>query len=251
MKLVVCGCSFSSPVEGEFKGTHWAELLSAELGADLIVLARQGVSNNVIRIQIDEAIKLNPDLVIINSTTPDRIEFPIDPDLSTVDPEKYTTYKYTAYDAEKGLKNFNYPGHDNTMVSETIFSIIDWPKHPYRDQPIDSYVKYATKLYASCLFDTGWKQQCDRWILNSGIWQLVENQIPFLYNSWLSQHNFRQSDNLPPRISAKHTVPPKLALAPLMRQYRPSVDPGYHTTLEGQQYIATEYLNILKNRKLI
>jgi hypothetical protein len=248
MKIVVCGCSFSSPVGGKFEGMHWSELLSLALGAELIGLARQGISNNVIRLQINEAIKLDPDLVLINSTTPDRIEFPIDPDLSTVDPEKYVSYTNGAYNYQNGLNNFNYPGHSNTMISETMFSIIDWPKHPYRNNPISSDIKFATKLYASYLYDTSWKKQCDRWIINSGLWELINNKIPFLYNNYITENK-----DLPQWVIDKHTVPSHLDLIRLMKLYKVegANDPGYHTTAEGQQFIADEYLKILKKRKLI
>lgn len=246
MKLVVCGCSFSAPVGGKFQNTHWAELLSSRLDAELIVLARQGISNNVIRVQINEATNLGPDLVIINSTTPDRIEFPIDPDLSGVNPGKYVTYDYSAYHPENGLKNFNYPGHDNTMVSETIFSIIDWPKHPYRDKPINTHIRHATKLYASCLYDTEWKKQCDRWIIGSGLWQLIDHGIPFLYNGWIIGNQ-----DLPLDVLEKYSVPAKLDLITLMNQYKIDEDPGYHTTIEGQKFIADEYLKILEERDMI
>ena len=77
--LAVCGCSWSaiSPLP-EYKNTHWSELIADMFDTELHNFAVGGVSNFVIRLQIDEVLKLNPDLVIISPTYSDRIEIPVD-----------------------------------------------------------------------------------------------------------------------------------------------------------------------------
>jgi hypothetical protein len=240
-KIVVCGCSFSSPVNGEYTGTHWAEILATKMNAELIVLARQGVSNNVIRLQIDEAVKHNPDWIFINATTPDRIELPVDKDLSK-EYKSYVSFEDSAYNPATGLKNFNYPGHDNVMISETIFSIIDWPTHPYRDRPLSAEIKFAVKSYAACLYDLNWKTQCDNWIIASGLWDLHDRGIPFLYNPWVLNTN-KLLHSLPTWFVEKYVLNQEFDFYKIMREYEPNVDPGYHTSAEGQIIIANNYFN--------
>lgn len=242
MKIAVCGCSFSSPVSGEYSGLHWAELLAKDLGAELLVFARQGIGNNAIRLQINEAIKHNPNFVFINATTPDRIEFPVN-----VEPDNARAHYVGfngAYSPKNGLQNFNYPGHNNTMISETIFSIIDWPHHPYRDKPIKSDVKFATKSYAAVLYDPAWKSQCDAWILNSGLWALHDKNIKFLYNPWIISKDLI---DLPLWFQHRYCVGEQVNLITLMEKYAPDEDPGYHTTDQGQQYIKDEYIKFMHN----
>lgn len=240
MKIAVCGCSFSSPVGGPHAGLHWAELLAHELNAELITFARQGISNNAIRLQINEALKHKPDFVFINATTPDRIEIPLE-----VEPDKARSHYVGfngAYQVERGLKNFNYPEYNNTMISETIFSIIDWPQHPYRDRPIKSDVKHATKSYAAVIYDPAWKSQCDSWVLNSGLWELHNKNIKFLYNPWILG---REMIDLPQWFQDKYCIGEQVNLISLMKKYAPEQDPGYHTTEQGQQYIKDQYIKFM------
>lgn len=70
--LIVCGDSFQSisdqsseDLRESFIGTHWSEVLSKKLDYNLINLAMPGCSNSLIVLQIMEAIKLNPSLIII------------------------------------------------------------------------------------------------------------------------------------------------------------------------------------------
>ena len=61
----------------KYKGTHFSELLAEKLGYELIVYAKPGSSNGGICVQIEEAIRSKPDLIIFGQTVADRIEFKI------------------------------------------------------------------------------------------------------------------------------------------------------------------------------
>lgn len=247
MKIAVCGCSFSSPVGGEHAGTHWAEIVARHFNAELVVLARQGISNNVIRLQIDEAMARGADLVLINATTPDRIEFPVNKD-SNKQYTSYVSFEDHIYRYRDKLKNFNYPGHDNTMVSETIFSVIDWPTHPYRNRPLSSDIKFAVKAYATCLYDLAWKTQCDNWIIDSGLWNLHANNTMFLYNPWVLNTSGALLNHYPDWFKEKYILPKTFNFYSYMRSYPTDNDPGYHTSPAGQQAIADLYIDILKGK---
>jgi hypothetical protein len=231
MKIAICGCSFSacSTIE-EYKGTHWSELLDH----DVYNFARQGVSNSVIRLQIDEAVKINPNLVIINATSPDRLDVPIN---------------VQGYNKQQGLKNFNYNIGPYNMLSETMFSIIEWEKHPHREKRVNQSIIESTKNYGAFLYDKAWRTQCDNWIINSGLYQLIDLGIDFIYNPWIINHDDTYH-NMSAEFVEKYFIPQSLNFKLLMHRYyvMPGLDPGYHTTLEGQQYIAAEYLKLIKER---
>ena len=269
MKIAVCGCSFSAlSLKKQYAGTHWGELLANELNAELLVLARQGISNNAIRLQIDEAIKLESDLVIINATGPARIEVPIDMTDST---SKNTPPPGRGYIKSRGLANFNYNKGPYSMISETMFSLIEWPRHQYRLKKLDPNIGWSTKSYSAFLYDSLWKMQCDNWVINSGLWTLHDHHIKFIYNPWMinmiypamnTQGTIQMDDNdrghgvavnyhdMPNWFVEKYFVPLSLYFREIARK-NPIVndeDPGYHINIEGQKFIADEYLKLIKEQ---
>ena len=250
MKIVVCGCSFSATV-AELPGTHWSEHLASMMGAELTNFARQGISNAAIRVQIDEAIKLKPDWVFVGATTEDRIEFPVVPFRKIDDGHpNHTAYdgNRSGYRKELGIKNFNYGDkHPYTVVSETMFSIIDKLPQNYRVGQVSADVQMAVSQYAAFIYDAHWKKQCDRWILNSGLWALHEAKIPFLFNPWI---NAEPKDfDMPDWFIKKYYVDWPLGFGRLCSEFPFSgSDPGYHTSAEGQAELAKRYYEYVKRK---
>ena len=75
MKLVVCGCSWSSR-DNAYPDTEYGYFVSEHYGWEYQNIARVSGSNFNIRLQIDYAVKyLNPDFIIVNWTTPDRVDW--------------------------------------------------------------------------------------------------------------------------------------------------------------------------------
>jgi hypothetical protein len=75
VKLVVCGCSWSS-IDNTAPETEFGSLIASHFNFDEYNnLATVGASNFVIRSQIDHACTLSPDLVVVNWTTPSRTEW--------------------------------------------------------------------------------------------------------------------------------------------------------------------------------
>lgn len=251
MKIAVCGCSFSAKIDGEYAGTHWSELLADMLGAELISYARQGISNAAIRVQIDEAIKDQADLVLIGATTEDRIEFPLKKFVKVNDGNPgYVTYpeNQNGYIKELGIKNFNY-GHKHPyrMISETIFSVIDKDfNHNYRVEKVSNDIRMAVEGYAAFLYDGYWKKQCDRWILNSGLWELHARNIRFLYNPWFIGHPGEY--DVPNWFSENYFLDHTAGFITVHNQFPANPDPGYHITPEGQKYLANLYYKKIKEK---
>lgn len=243
MKIVVCGCSFSSKsnVPG-YEGTHWSEVLATKLDAELVNYARQGISNNAIRLQIEEAIKQKPDWVFINATTTDRIEIPTD--------KRNIAQPELGYDYDLGLANFNYkPDEKTRMVSETIFSIIEWENnHPCRKFLVDKDTRIAVESYASFMYDLSWRIQVDNWVINSGLWKLYDLGIKFIYNQTIL-NEYKETHGLPKWFTERYFVSNDLSLMSLMRKYEGQFDPGYHTSPEEQVKIAEKYLQMMQERE--
>lgn len=261
-KLIVCGCSFSAPSH-ILPGTSYAELLAAKLDWDLVHLARQGVSNGGVRLQIDEVIRQRPDFAIIAPTFHDRMEIPasaapyVAPEnenkgwASDLQQHLQNTGLRNGYKPEDGILNVNYAGKPYNMICETIFSLAENYDHPYRSTKIDKHTQAAIKQYINHIYDSNWKFQMDTWIMRDGIVQAYLAGINFIVlpdNLW----NTRTVRGIIPDI-----VPDKFLITnglwtpghatylyPLKDKYK---DPGYHGEPESQQYLADIYYNIITN----
>jgi len=226
-KLAVCGCSWSAVSRlPEFKNTHWSELVADMFGAELHNFAVGGVSNFVIRLQIDEVLKLNPDLVIISPTYTDRIEVPFD---------------------------INRPENKNI----TLTSIINHNKEITKDQNVKTsaiwdledkgypYVKeYLTYFH---LRDV--KKKIDQWIIRDGIQQLKSKGIPLLLHP---QILWDEEDDVIEQIfngilDSTDIIGKKQSLFYNIFESRAEPDPGYHTTPNTQQKFAERLQKIIND----
>lgn len=188
-KLGICGDSFMASVIKDEKnlnngyGKHFTEVLAKMLDCELITYARKAISNQAIRLQIDEVIKDNPDYVIIGTTTPDRIEVPI----NDVTVENYMQkWKVSQYNFENGLYNIRYNGYENQselnnkfmeinpkFISSTITHLIN-EKCDLKEDTIE-----AIKSYFQYIYDMNWKRQLDTWIISDGIQKLIRSNMRF------------------------------------------------------------------------
>lgn len=192
-KLGVCGDSFMAAINksdanpNNGYGKHFTELLGNMLKCDVITFAKGGVSNQTIRLQIEEIIKEKPDHVIIGTTTPDRIEIPI-PDLHVNDyHDKWEEKNYHPFNSLYNIKyddtlNNQSQNHRGfklikpTMISETINNVIgNNKKHPH----ITKSKKLALNEYFDHIYDHEWKMQQDSWILCDGLYKLERRGITF------------------------------------------------------------------------
>jgi hypothetical protein len=124
--------------------------------------------------------------------------------------------------------------------------------HPYRSQPITQEAQAAMKQYINHLYDSAWKRQQDRWIMRDGIMQLFYSGVPFLLvaNTIWNSDTVREAF---PVVVPDHyfTLDFKQTPAYASNEWElpnKSQDPGYHTTPDGQVYLADVYYNIIKNQ---
>lgn len=192
-KLGICGDSFMAAINksetnpNNGYGKHFTEILREKLKCDVVTFAKGGVSNQTIRLQIEEIIKEKPDHVIIGTTTPDRIEIPIsDVSISDYD-DKWKEKNYHPFNSLYNIKyddtlnnqSSNHTGfkqHEPTMISETINNLFNYHKN---NKIVTKEKKQAIKDYYNYIYDYEWKMQQDSWILCDGLYKLEKRGITF------------------------------------------------------------------------
>jgi hypothetical protein len=201
--LGVCGGSYWTAVIEDEKipdtigaeGTHFTEILAKRLGYEYYTLARPGMSNYGIRLQVDEMIKKRVDFVIFGNATAGRIEVP-----------------FKKFNREYGIHNISYINYcslsrnnvDNSkasIVSETLVNLSSY--HDQKSDNRNAFIKpeQATtiKSYLLDLHDNEYKKQLDIWVLSSAIQALEDAKIPYLFmpnDDWVYQDQyFKLRDN--------------------------------------------------------
>jgi len=193
MKLAICGDSwFTSDLN--YPNQSFGEILSQRNQWELISLARGGCSNFAIALQINKAIELNADAVVIGATTADRIEIPIrSKNIGIWNKLKdLFSWQYwfdnppSVYVRERGLSNIHYyysdlsSKHpfmvDPTVVSESMNNLA----FGYNRGRLDQEQLDTLKLYMLNLYDNGIKKQVDSWIISDACRRLISAGIPFL-----------------------------------------------------------------------
>lgn len=262
-KLAVCGDSFSA-VSTILPGTHYSELLADRLGWQLLNYARRGCSNGGIRLQIQEAIKQTADFVIIVPTGWDRMEIPVRDNFYSAAENVGRSWgnllqdflldnSKSGYDPAAGIGNINYdPKKTQHMIFETIFSLAENYPHEYRTDQLTNEKAEAIKQYINHIYDSGWKQQIDKWTLSDGVCQLHDKRIPFSIERgmlWTNRNDILSC--LPTFISPNYIRQDNELLGtgtylfPLKDRNK---DPGYHSEPAGQIWIADLYEKLIREK---
>jgi hypothetical protein len=166
-KIVVCGDSFcASPlIDYSINGarSHFSNMLEDTYNYDVVNLAHGGMSNVAIWFQLEQALKLNPDVVVYNKTWSTRIEI---------------TLRETTTDNHEVLKNFiyydpcfssthtNYVGKvdKNARVGSSIVSA---PFENIENSPFFDLTKEqltAIKLYLKYIYHDHIDSIIDGWV---------------------------------------------------------------------------------------
>lgn len=258
-KLAICGDSWMTPTINE-KGTHFSELLSNHYNCELIPLSRGGCSNGAICVQIDQAIELKADFIIIGATSSDRIEIPLNESrllneflnswkkiFSTI-PE----YKSNQYDKKRLLANFSYKKHpdlsslnefmkDPVLITESISNLIFPERQINNFYDIKKETIEALKQYVINLYDIKFKKQIDCWCISNQLKKLYyEKKINFLFfpSQLFTKEYTKDIDWLPIKnianINGPYGLEPK--------------DCRYHTSEDAQKYVAEQLIKIIDSR---
>ena len=191
MKLVVCGCSWSS-IDPTFPNTEYGHFISEHFGWDYQNIARVGGSNFAIRLQIDYAVKnLNPDFIVVNWTTPCRIDW------------NHTGKRYLHRD---GLKQMDYDvdkffdnkrshpckDYDPRIISQSVTGIYSldnlnrtyqqeiqfWPEleHHMSEDQFNAFRKYYPAMY-----DDEIESHKQYYMMESAVHQMNSAGIKYLF----------------------------------------------------------------------
>lgn len=246
-KIAVCGDSYMTPVVNP-AGSHFAERLSKTFNSELYYYSRGGMSNAGIGIQVEDAIQLQPDLILLDTTFVDRVEFNIADkqghDFHTTD----IVYAHT----EAVASQHPWFNKNSTMIVDNLNSLLALPGSPerwnnlYKDIPNINEKITALKQYVTYLYDPKWKRQLDLWCMYAVLHKLERSGIPYLIVldalgvrnfEWITERTY-----IAPKISQYYTDP---------NFWKTDKDPGYHTPPEVQENICQEILKHLREWKFI
>ena len=139
--VAICGGSYFS-ADPELPGQSFAEVMCSRNNWQLWSLARGGCSNFAIRLQVDKAIELGADIVVLGPVGPDRGEFPIiTEDNRSIWDRLKDSFNWTdwgktqpkVYDETRGISNIlhttflssTYPWITNpTIISESLNNLM-------------------------------------------------------------------------------------------------------------------------------
>jgi hypothetical protein len=242
-KLVVCGDS-NAAASVHTPGKHFSELLADKMGYELISLARGGMSNAGICLQIEYAINtIRPDFIYVSLTDSSRTEIPYTATDSTFFNNQTDLWDKLrrGYDISRGLENVVYDHKDYlscqntflnknpTMRSDNVGSLT-WEGY-YK---VTKQQKTAMQYYITELFDMNWKQQLDIWCVKHCVRELVDSRIPFL----IRQESYLENCTWLPEINCINSQQLDYGHYARLSFDDPTfVDPGYHTKEEYQREI--------------
>jgi len=241
-----------APVYGPtYQGTHFTEIVTKSLGANLIAFARSGMSNGAICLQIEAAISAKPDLIIIGTTGTDRIEFKLrDTDDERLPLQSLFYYSFDGFGEFKlPLDNVPwYKWHRNnspTLAAEPIITFLNFETDEvnpaYTSMPDMGEKRTAVQQWFDQLYHPGWKRKLDLWGYSAVISKLQQSGIPYVI-----AHEHLEIDY--PEIPEANTI--SCRFKPLLARC-PGHDPGYHTPVETQKRLATLMLEHINRYNLL
>lgn len=215
--IAVCGDSWFS-ADLDYPEKSFGEIMCARNEWNLLSLARNGCSNFAICLQVDKAIELQSNFVIIGATTPDRSEFPIisSQNISiwqrlkdTFDWQNWFNTQPDVFVKDRGISNVLHTNSlsstykwikDPTIISESLNNLAFWADTKMTTEQVAALREYMLNLY-----DSNIKRQYDSWIVSDACRRLEKNKIPFLiYTAKLYNDEYYKDINWVPENQIIH-----------------------------------------------
>lgn len=172
MKLAVCGCSWSTR-DKQFPNHEFGQFIADYFDAEYYNLAIPACTNFGIRLQIDHAIDvLKADFIIINATTPTRVDFKIT--------------NSSRYAHENGWENI-----DKTLLTDSIGSVFqDDLDTSFEDNHIAERLSKVMNAETHALFkqyflhfyDPDIERHKQYYILQNGLDRLIKSNTQFVFS---------------------------------------------------------------------
>lgn len=236
--IVVCGDSWMAP-KVHVPGTHFSEIFAKNYNSTLVPYARSAMGNGGIILQVESAIKQRPDLILLGTTSSDRIEFKIKDEFNN---DKEITLDDLSYGRQHGdVSSVNRELMDNnaSLRSEALRQFIDssFSKIESLNEDENRIKKEAILNYFKELYHHNWKVKVDRYMWYAMFHKLNVSNIPYIvcYDHILSNDELSLLTEGNCFFRKFSTFRKPFA--------KNEVDPGYHTTIETQQEIAKALIN--------
>lgn len=235
-KLIVCGDSWNAPARRPgYSNTHWSELLTKELNLELSSFAQPGCSNKAIAVQVLNAIKMNPALIIFGPCSNNsRVEI-MGQEFDDRGPISLQHFYYE----KGGLPNpIDANNNDKNKLIESI--------------PIMQIDDKTTREVYAKTYSNALNAHIDNWCLLYALRCVEVSNIPYMMYPGIQEGTafrnqmysvFGNEDNV---------------LKPAVYDHRPYwqnlvgtfFDPGYHTPPEFQIEIKDVILKFLKDNNI-
>ena len=199
MKLVVCGCSWSSRDPNNLD-TEYGYYISKHFGWDYQNIARPACDNFGIRLQIDYAIKhLKADFIIVNWTTACRIcwnntgkDYDIQKGLSQLSYDVETKGSDGSLEGNFTRKQHpEYPEDTPVITSQSLVSILEnnlsctYEEACYNWWMLDQYFTesqfYAFRKWYLNMYDHDLEAHKQIYMMQSAVHQMQQNNVKFLF----------------------------------------------------------------------
>ena len=234
-KIIACGCSLTyggnwNTKTNKFIGfPNYADKLSCLLQAEVINLARPAASNYCIAKQIEHAISLDPDLLLFNITTPERIEY-VRSGKSLLRRPKLSNFNYEEYTNSYTEK---FSGEINSSTIMNAFTRKFDPTNNENPRDVaDFIIKY---LNHEILTDY------NRMYVLSAIRTLEKSKIPYVCINFSDIFKEEEINDI------NHI---SIFWKTMNKDYRSKEDP-YHFSEEGHQYIADTLYKYIKENTIL
>jgi hypothetical protein len=152
------------------------------------------------------------------------------------------------YNRADGIRNVNYGQEPSNMICETIFTLAENFKHPYRMAKITKQAQTGIRHWIDSIYDNAWKKQCDEWIIREGTIMMYLDGIKFLVlPNLLWPHdpdNFDQWRQAFPELIPDHYINLEWSESPQTicgNNPFSGEDPGYHGNAHSQVLIADNF----------
>jgi hypothetical protein len=175
-KLIVCGCSWMSPDRygPKFIDTHFGQLIAKKLNYELTYFARPGSSNGGICVQLEEAIRQKPDLILFGQTVSDRVEIRISDEMFNIK-EQTWVLENNPIKLSELVGDFE----DNpTLLSDNLHSLLTGIIRIGKSKEWNQERNKALQDWFYYLYSPRMKKQVDSWCLYAVQHKLKESGIP-------------------------------------------------------------------------
>lgn len=249
-KLITCGDSYMSPTL-KLPNTHFTEIFAQTCEYELIPYARSGIGNGGIVMQIESAIRDKPDLIMVSSTFPERMEFASGSNGPETEIKPYfiEDIHNLAHNTSE-LSEAMYIKNKGNIISESLATLL-YQNDSHQLSLIEKHrlpeyrvKKEAIKIYFNELYHYGWKDQVDKMMIYATMHRLHLSGIPYIFA--IDQLRIRTHtiinhlDYSMPWMTKKEDL--SNFFFETLNQC-PQVHTAYHTTVETQQEIAQFVIN--------